>query len=160
MTGPRMIRPWLLAAGVLLLDQITKSIALSGLAHSRPVEVLGSVVRLCLRMNAGAAFSLSWGGPTFLLVFNLAAAVVVCVFLLRCTRCTQATALALGAILGGALGNVLDRVLYGAVVDFIDVGASGFRWPTFNVADIGITLGGLVLVLFYRRPRAPTDETS
>ncbi|MBD3370236.1 signal peptidase II [Candidatus Fermentibacteria bacterium] len=160
MTGPEKTRSWLLALLVLLVDQLTKRVALSELAHSRPVEVLGNVVRLCLRMNAGAAFSLSWGGPTFLLVFNVAAAALVCVLLARCGRCTPLTGLALGAILGGAVGNVLDRLLYGAVVDFIDVGAFGFRWPTFNVADIGITVGGLTLILFYRRPRAPVDETA
>ena len=138
----------LAAAGVvLLLDQVTKLLAAESLADGRPIEVLGNLVRLGLRMNEGAAFSLSWGGPLVLAVLS-GIAVVALGYLLMSGRIPGRTlALCLGCIMGGAAGNLIDRILRGAVVDFIDIGAVSWRWPTFNVADIGITLGGIGVVV-------------
>jgi len=59
----------------------------------------------------------------------------------------------LGVILGGALGNLIDRIILGKVTDFIDVGINGWRWPTFNVADIAICIGGIAVFLVYRKTR-------
>ncbi|HPF33677.1 MAG TPA: signal peptidase II, partial [Candidatus Sabulitectum sp.] len=59
----------------------------------------------------------------------------------------------LGVILGGALGNLLDRIMMGKVTDFLDMGASGWRWPTFNVADIAIVIGGIAVFLVFRKAR-------
>jgi signal peptidase II len=131
------------------VDQLTKRLAAAGLEAGSPVELLGPAVRLSLRRNSAAAFSLSWGGPEFLLVFSVAAAVAVAVMIWRCRSCTPLSLLALGAIMGGAAGNAADRIMYGWVIDFIDIGAGGFRWPTFNVADIGITVGGVLLVILH-----------
>ncbi len=168
MTGDRpdrrvRLRGYALAAIVLLLDQLTKRLALGGLELHHPVPVAGNLVRLMLAWNSGAAFSLSWGGPLFLAVFTALAAVLVAVFIWRCRECSPGSRLALGAILGGAAGNLLDRLLYGgSVIDFIDVGLGSSRWPTFNVADIAITLGGIALLLTYRRGaggRSGAEET-
>ena len=145
----------LMAAGVLLADQVTKILASAGLGTD-PVPLLGSFLRLVLRHNRGAAFSLSWGGPLVLTVVTALAVVVVAFLLLRRGAQTMPTRLALGAILGGACGNLLDRLLRGAVIDFIDIGTSSWRWPTFNVADIAITLGGITLAVVGLLGREPS----
>ena len=146
---PSRIRAYGLGLLVLGLDQVTKQLASSGLTMGRPVELAGPVVRLALRHNTAAAFSIPWGGPEFLLVFSAAAAVVVAVVIWRCRSRRPVSLLALGAIMGGAAGNAVDRVLHGWVIDFIDLGAGGWRWPTFNVADIAITAGGILLVILH-----------
>jgi signal peptidase II len=145
------IRAWGLGLLVLGLDQLTKGLAMAGLTEGNPVEILGPAVRLGLRRNAAAAFSISWGGPDFLMVFTIAAAVAVAVAIGRCRSCSRLSLLALGGIMGGSAGNAVDRILHGWVIDFIDVGAGGWRWPTFNVADIAISVGGVALVLFHGR---------
>jgi signal peptidase II len=139
------------AALFLAADQLTKILAEGSLASHRSVQVLGNVVRFTLVWNRGAAFSLSWGGPAILGVVTAAAAVLVLVQIWKMTDRPAVFLVGLGAILGGALGNLLDRIMYGSVIDFIDVGFGRSRWPTFNVADIAITVGGILLVLAYWR---------
>jgi len=140
---------FILAAVVVLIDQISKRIAANCLELGEPVRIAGEVIRFALRYNEGAAFSFSWGGPVFLTVFSIAAAALVSVLIVKCRDCTRGSFLALGAILGGALGNLTDRILYGMVIDFIDIGTHSWRWPTFNAADIAICIGGISLLLLY-----------
>jgi signal peptidase II len=110
-----------------------------------PVPILGEVLRFVLRFNTGAAFSVAWGGPMVLLVFNVVASILLCVYILR-MKSTRVM-LFLGLILGGALGNTIDRVFRGPVTDFIDMGIGTLRWPVFNVADIALVVGGALLLL-------------
>jgi signal peptidase II len=134
------------------LDQVTKVWAVAALADG-PVSILGSTVELALSRNTGGAFSVLSGLTPLLAVL----AVVVAVVLVRVIRRSTdpILVLALALVLGGALGNLIDRLvrapgfLRGAVIDFISIGA----WPTFNVADSAITLGALSLVIWgWRRP--------
>jgi signal peptidase II len=136
---------------VALADQATKAAAQSCLMKGISEDVIGSVLRFTLRYNYGAAFSLGWGGPLFLTVFTALA----CVFLARYMFRTETGSglIWLGVVLGGALGNLTDRILMGKVTDFIDVGLAGWRWPTFNVADIAICIGGIAVFLVYRKTR-------
>ncbi len=136
---------------VIAADQITKAAVRNELMKGIPREILGETVRLTLRYNFGAAFSLGWGGPVVLTVFTALA----CVLLVRYMMKTEAAGgvLWLGVILGGALGNLIDRIILGKVTDFIDVGINGWRWPTFNVADIAICIGGIAVFLVYRKTR-------
>jgi len=135
-----------LAAAVVVVDQITKVWAVAELSD-RSIEVIGQTLRLRLTRNPGGAFSLLTGFTPIL----AALAVVMAVFLVRTARRTpdRIMAYALGAVLGGAVGNLLDRFLRdpgflrGHVVDFIDLSF----WPTFNVADIGISLGVVLIAL-------------
>lgn len=134
-----------LAAGVLALDQATKSWAVAALEDG-PVRVVGDTVELRLTRNSGSAFSLFQGFTPVLALIAVVAAVV----LWRMTRRASDpwTVVALSLVLGGALGNLTDRLarapgfLRGAVVDFVSVGA----WPSFNVADAAITVGAVLLV--------------
>ncbi len=147
------------AAIVLLLDQATKYAARYELMEGNPQEVLGNLLRIVLRYNYGAAFSLGWGGPVFLSVFTALACVFLVRYMMKVTSRKQL--LWLGIILGGAVGNLVDRIAMGKVTDFIDVGLTAWRWPTFNVADIAICIGGIAVFFLFKgakRLEVPTKE--
>jgi signal peptidase II len=146
-----------LAAGivfaVLALDLVTKAWAVHELADG-PVEIVGTTVDFRLARNTGGAFSVF---PTFTPALAIVAGVVT-YFLVRTVRRTRDTLLvvALSLVLGGAIGNLLDRVfrspgfLRGAVIDFVHIG----EWPTFNVADSAITIGAILVVVWSVRTTA------
>jgi len=130
------------AALVVLADQVTKSVAVSHLA--RPTHVIGPF-GLALSYNSGSAFSLFAGHSALVIV--VAIGLVVALVVGACWTSRTSVAVALGLVLGGALGNLTDRALrghHGQVVDFITFP----HWPTFNVADSCITVGVLLLVIF------------
>ena len=138
-----------LAALVVLLDQYSKGLAESGLEYGRPVEVF-SWFNLTLQYNTGAAFSFlsdagGWQRYFFSAVAVLISAVLV-VWLFIMPREQRLLALALGLVLGGALGNVWDRMVFGHVVDFISVHYAGRYFPAFNLADSAITLGAACMI--------------
>mgnify|MGYP002353918275 FL=1 len=142
---------WLwLAIVVILLDQLTKFWVLDALVAYVDVIPLTGFFNLVHVHNTGAAFSLFADQPGwqrwFFLGIALAAAVVI-VFLLRKTAGRPLFSAALALILGGAIGNVIDRILYGHVVDFLDFHLAGWHFPAFNVADSAITLGAALLIL-------------
>jgi signal peptidase II len=142
--------PWfLISAAIVLADQVTKSLVLDRFAPGERLEITG-FFNLVLVFNKGAAFSFlagagGWQTP-LLVAFALIAAVVVSILLVRSpARGLFSAGLAL--ILGGAVGNVIDRLRFGHVVDFVDLHAAGWHWPAFNVADSAITLGAALLIL-------------
>ena len=145
----RNIRPWLIFAGVIiLLDQISKWIVLGAMqpGESRYVAPFFNWV---LAFNSGAAFSFLSDAGGWQRWFFTALALVVSgwiVVLLRRHTSEFRLSLALTLVLGGALGNVIDRVRFGAVVDFVQWHVAGFYWPAFNIADSAITLGAILLV--------------
>jgi len=143
------IRCLAIASITLLLDQLTKWWALSNLQLGVPEPVLPFLNWLLL-FNPGAAFSFLAQGSGwqrwFLTVLGLAASIYI-VWLLRKSLGDQMLCWALSLILGGALGNVLDRIMYGAVVDFIDVYYANWHWPAFNIADSAICIGAALLIL-------------
>ena len=133
------------AAAILVLDQASKDLAASHLLLGQPVPILGDFVRLTLVHNTGAAFGLFPGSRLpFILISILAIAVVLYLFARDAYR-SLVNRVLLGCILGGAVGNLVDRIRWGRVVDFIDVGAGSIRWPVFNVADSAVTLGVILL---------------
>ena len=139
----------LLSALIVVLDLWTKSLATESLSLSRPVEVT-SWLNMTLAHNSGAAFSFlsDAGGWQRWLFTGLASivTVVLIVWLLRLPAAEKRTAAALCMIIGGAVGNLVDRMAHGYVVDFIDVYYQNWHWPAFNVADSAIT-GGVILLL-------------
>jgi signal peptidase II len=151
---PRRL-PWLLliSAAVIVADRLTKTWVA---AHIRPggaIPIIPRVLRITHWTNQGAAFSMFAGSTSpnvvrwGLIAFTLVAALVVFIFLLRFgNRITLAT-VALALILGGALGNVHDRIVYGSVVDFIEVHIFSYHWPDFNLADSSIVIGACLLFL-------------
>jgi signal peptidase II len=139
-----------LAVGLVLLDQYTKGLATSALEYGRPVEVF-PWFNLTLQHNTGAAFSfLSDAGGWQRYFFTVVASVVsigIAVWLFLMPRSQKLLALSLGLILGGALGNLWDRVALGYVVDFISVHYRENFFPAFNIADSAITVGAGIMLL-------------
>ena len=146
----KMAFAWLLMSVVIVvLDLWTKGLATDSLSLYRPVE-LTSWLNMTLAHNYGAAFSFlsDAGGWQRWLFTGLASGVtlVLIIGLLRLPAREKLTAMALGLIIGGAVGNLIDRVVNGYVVDFIDVFYRDWHWPAFNLADSAIT-GGVILLL-------------
>jgi signal peptidase II len=135
-----------------LADRLTKAWAVKALSH-KSVVLIPKFLQLRLAENAGAAFSLfsSTGGPLRLLllvVLPLLVVLGVVYYALKESR-SRLTYLALGLICGGALGNLYDRLLSGKVVDFVDFHYGPYHYPTFNLADVAVVLG--LLLLLWRR---------
>lgn len=146
--------PTLVAAGVVALDRWTKLWAGGELALRPPLRVLGDYVRLTYARNSGVAFGIGHGTGFPYYVFSLAAiAAILWMFASGRVGPGRVQRLALGLVLGGAVGNLVDRLATGEVVDFIEVGVPRWHWPIFNVADAAITVGVLLLALGWtRRP--------
>ncbi len=141
---------WGTAAAIVVSDVITKLLAESLLARRLPLAVIGDWVQLRLVYNQGAAFGLDVGENSRWVFFGLAVvALVVLGSMVRSTRVgDRFRLLALALVCGGAAGNLIDRIRSGqGVVDFVDIGVGGWRWPTFNVADSAITVGAIALAL-------------
>ena len=147
---------------ILLLDQASKYLVRQFLAPHRPWPADAEYFRLTYIHNPGAAFGLDLGN----LHLHTVIAVIALGLLVWLFRSLPADArlsqLALVLVLGGALGNIIDRLIHEAgVVDFFDVGVSEqWRWPIFNVADSFVTIGIILLALGYHRHQPPADEAS
>jgi len=146
---------WRLAAVtgvvVLVVDQITKTIVQHTIALHRSIE-LAPIATLTFVWNTGMAFGLLAGAPsarrTLMFLGASALAFAAIVLLIRDARPEQrALVAALGGVLGGAVGNVVCRLRFGAVVDFIDLHVGDLHWPAFNVADAAISVGGVLVLL-------------
>jgi len=140
-----------MAATVLALDAVTKAVVVRALSDRSPVRLLGGVVHLTLTRNSGAAFGLGAGAT---ILFTMVAVAVVVIIVRTASRLRSVPwAVSLGLLLGGALGNLADRLLRdpgplrGRVVDWIQLP----HWPVFNVADSAIVCGGLLAVLLSSR---------
>jgi len=140
---------WLvLSALIVVADQLAKYVAVQNLGLNKAVEVT-PFFNLFLVYNSGAAFSFlsdaaGWQRGLFIAIALIASVWIV--FLLRKYPHQRLFALALALVLAGAVGNVIDRILIGAVIDFLDFHALGYHWPAFNVADSSITCGAALLV--------------
>ena len=155
MSRVRDWRPWLLgvSALIILLDRVSKQWVSRHIAEGDAITVIPRVFRITHVENPGAAFSLFTDSPHpeltrwLLIGFSLLAAIVVSIVLARMGRRFSLTALSMALVLGGAVGNVWDRLRYGTVVDFLEVHIVHYHWPDFNVADSAIVIGGILLLL-------------
>jgi len=156
-----MIRVLALGGVVVVLDQATKAAVLSHLAPGARVDVVNGFATLTLVMNPGLAFGLLGGVPIgWRWVVGLLSLVALAVLARVALRVLPGGSgpdhVAVGLIFGGAIGNLIDRLRFSAVVDFVDLHVSGYHWPAFNVADSSITVGvallGLRLLLQSRHP--------
>jgi signal peptidase II len=142
----------LLALLVVALDRWTKHLAATRIRLYQHVTVIPGFFRLTHTENPGAAFSLFADSPshwktTLLIAFSVVAMLVVAVMLWKLSRPLTTTGIALSLILGGAAGNLWDRVLHGRVVDFLLFYVKQYQWPVFNLADSSIVVGAGLLVL-------------
>lgn len=144
---------------IIILDQITKYVASSMLMMHEPVAIV-PFLNFTLMHNPGAAFSFladqSGWQRWFFTVLALAVSIVLAVWLRRLQAHEKWLALALSLVLGGAVGNLIDRAIHGYVIDFIDVYYGSAHWPAFNVADSAITVGAVMLVIDMFRKKEKT----
>jgi signal peptidase II len=159
--------PLVLTAGVILVDQLVKWIVTRTLPYGRPVEVIGDFLRLVYVQNPNIGFSIGrslGGGGRFVLarLLPLIVSGILLVYYLVGKDITRFQRWVLAAVLGGGLGNYVDRIFrHGEVVDFIDVKFYGIlgmqRWPTFNLADSTLVVGGILLLasFLFTREKKP-----
>lgn len=140
-----------IAGLILVLDQLTKAWLVSFLAPGRSVDVIGDLIRLVHSRNSGGLFGMLRDQA---LPFGLVSMVVVALIVVYHARAgrTRYLSITLGLLLGGALGNLTDRLRLGYVVDFVDAGLGSLRWYTFNVADAAISFAVLLLIAASIRP--------
>lgn len=174
------------SVAIVIIDQITKflvkgvnlealNIRWTGLPLGSSRPILGDFLRLTYIENPGMAFGIDLGGKLFFSIFTLAASVGIAMYLYRKRNAPFLLRVSLATILGGAIGNLIDRIFYGVlynegslfygkVVDFIDMdffnislfGFSISRWPVFNVADASVTVGVIILFFAHRRQSTPS----
>ncbi|MBU1100488.1 MAG: signal peptidase II [Bacteroidetes bacterium] len=175
---------------VVFFDQITKflvkgislpflNINIEGMGYAESIDVIGSFFRLTFVENPGMAFGIDVGGTSklFLSLFSLAASIGIFIYLLKVKNQRYIVRVALALILGGAIGNLIDRtfygifydyapLFYGKVVDFFNVDFFDFtifgrtyeRWPIFNIADSAVTIGVFLILIFNREPESKSKE--
>ena len=156
---------WPVVFLVIVIDFVTKAIAVASLVPQHvPHPVLGEVVRLTLVYNPGAAFGLYLGEHSRIIftVLTLAALGILWRLFRSTVRGDARRIVALALVCAGAVGNLIDRLRSArGVVDFIDIGATTWRWPTFNVADMAVTSGALLLAyVLWREDRAAAREAA
>jgi signal peptidase II len=153
---------WLMlviAAVVIVLDRLTKLRVEAKIPLGHHVLVIAHTFWISHVLNTGAAFSMFDSSKSPLLIrnlligFSVVAVLVVIGVLWRVGRTVSITSVALALILGGAVGNLYDRIKFGYVVDFLEVHIHGYHWPDFNVADSAIVIGACLLLLEMLRPQ-------
>lgn len=154
--------PFSILVAVVVLDQLSKELVLASLQEFEVVPVIANFFNLTLHYNAGVAFGMfaTWEEPLRTIVLTIAKlfALGLCLWLLRKQyKDSLVGQSALACIVGGALGNIIDRFRFGQVVDFLDVYFRDYHWPTFNIADSAICIG-VALLLFI--PESKNVEVS
>lgn len=134
------MHPFLIAIFVVILDQITKAIAITCLKYGESYLIINKIFYLTLVKNTGAAFGLFKNQAAFFILVSIIAIIFIVIFL---SKKKVNSYLPLALILGGAIGNLIDRLRFGYVVDFLDFKV----WPVFNVADSCISIGAFLLFL-------------
>ena len=147
-------------AAAVMLDQLSKGLVSWRTELGTSIDVLGRFFRLTYIHNPNAAFGIALFGGGFHLIFSLVALVLILFVLYRTPLKQRGSRTALSMILGGAIGNLIDRLRMGEVIDFFDFGIGRYRWPVFNVADIAVTVGMFLLLFSYIRDSAAGGQQS
>jgi signal peptidase II len=136
------------AVVVVALDQLTKHLFWR---NGQNYEIIPGYFNITLVKNAGAAFGMFQGARLFFVIASIVAVALIIYLGVRLPRDQKRRRLLLGLILGGAVGNLIDRVASGQVIDFLQIGVAGHYWPVFNVADMGVTIGAALLIVYALR---------
>ena len=136
------------ALAILVADQVTKALVVANLAVGEKARLVGDLVQVWHAQNRGAAFSLFQGGAVVFLIVSVLSIVMVAYFHRSLRDRSPWLHVVLGVVLGGTLGNFIDRLRQGYVTDWLSVGVGDTRWPTFNVADSSIVVGIGILVIY------------
>ncbi|MBA7640810.1 MAG: signal peptidase II [Candidatus Stahlbacteria bacterium] len=137
----------LISIAVLILDQWTKKLIASSMFLGESQRIIGDVVRFTYIRNPNSVFGLRLGGPIISTVLTVIAFLFVVYLFVVAKNPIFLTSISF--IIGGALGNLVDRIFYMEVVDFIEIGVGRFRWPTFNMADSFVTIGIILVIIHW-----------
>ncbi len=154
---------FVIALGVFVLDQVTKTIVSSTIPLHDIVPVIPGLFRLTHVRNRGAAFGIGADSASpmkleLLIALSVLSLAVVLTVLWRQNAATRRTSAALALILGGAFGNLFDRLVHGSVVDFLNFYYQSYQWPSFNIADSAIVIGAGLLVIDMLRTPAHEEQ--
>jgi len=150
-----MVALLLLFGSSLLLDQVTKAIVRQSMVVGQSIPVLGDFLHWTYVENPGIAFGIRLGDGTVFTVLSLLASLGILVYLITHWHDPKGVRIGLGLILSGAFGNLIDRICYGKVVDFIEMSVGKYSWPVYNVADAAVVIGmGILLITVFRHERA------
>ena len=152
----RLRKLWI-AAVALLADLVTKQLVTMNFELWDSVDVLGDFFRLTYIQNPGAVFGIRLGSGILHLVLSVAAMGVVISMLIKTPPEERWAGTGLALVLGGAVGNIIDRLRYGVVIDFLDFGIGDSRWYVFNVADACVSVGVALLIIGYGRDKRDED---
>jgi signal peptidase II len=138
------------ALGVLVLDQIVKAIVVKNMVLYQSIPVIKGFFHLTYVLNPGAAFSILRNQTTFFIIITILVVVFIVFYIPKIPKNNYFMLIGFGSVVGGALGNLLDRIRLAKVIDYLD-----FRfWPVFNIADMGIVIGvGLLLIGFWQEEK-------
>ncbi len=143
---------WLISITVVILDQLSKAVAVSSLRLHESIEVISGFFSITLVHNRGAAFGiLSDMGQWRIIFFLVIAAIAVIAIILLYVRSRSRDiwlVCGCGLVLGGAAGNIIDRLRFGYVIDFLDFYIKGYHWPAFNLADSALCVGAFCLSIY------------
>ncbi len=161
-TSVRYLLLGLLSLAIVVVDQVTKVYVIQTMRLHESIPVISDFFSITYIRNPGAAFGfLSSSSGTFRFVFfgltSIFAVGLLGTILVRMPKHDWMGQLSVAAILGGAIGNLLDRLRYGEVIDFLDFYINGYHWPAFNVADSAITVGVVFLILHFAFEKLPDD---
>jgi len=153
----------LLSVAIVVVDQVTKVSVMESMRLHESIPVIANLFSITYIRNPGAAFGfLSSSSSSFRFVFfgltSVFAVGLLGMIMVRMPKDDWMGRLSVAGILGGAIGNLLDRLRYGEVIDFLDFYINGYHWPAFNVADSAITVGVVFLILHFATEKEPEDQ--
>ena len=137
--------PFILAVS---LDQVSKILIRNNMTELQSFKVLGNFFRITYIHNPGIAFGIRVNNPVLFTILSVAACIAIVVYLIRNWHEDIKIKVSLALILGGAVGNLIDRIIFGEVIDFLDFGINHVRWPVFNVADSSVVIGMMMLLVY------------
>ena len=135
---------------VLLIDQIVKLLIKTNMNLNEEISIIPNFFSIQYLKNTGAAFSILENQTILLAITSIICISVIIYYLKKEENLTTAMYLSFGMVLGGILGNLIDRIVYQGVIDFLSFQIFNYNFPVFNIADIGITIGVLLLIIIYR----------
>lgn len=144
----------------LLLDQIIKFIVNSNLTLMEEIPVINNFFSIYYLKNAGAAFSILGDKTLFLIIISIICLLFLKYYIKKLKRVTPLTIISLGIMIGGIVGNLFDRLIYKAVIDYLSFTFFNYNFPVFNLADIGITVGAVLLLIDIVKEEIELKKTS
>lgn len=142
---------------MLIIDQLSKIIVINNIEPSTGIKLINNFLYITFVKNEGAAFSILQGGRIFFIVLSIFVLVIMIKYIFDDKNIRKIEVLSYSLLISGIFGNLIDRIVYGYVVDFIDIYLFGYDFPVFNVADMCIVIGAVVLASTYMT-RGEKDE--